>query len=124
MNPILFAITTSITAILFALWLTLKIYKYPSGDEKMADIAKAIQIGASTYLNRQYKAVAVVAITAAALIGFFINVTTMVGFIVGAIASGLAGYVGMSVAVRANVRTTEAAKEGISKAFHVAFQGG
>ena len=72
MNPILFAITTSITAILFALWLTLKIYKYPSGDDKMAVIAKAIQIGARTYFNRQYKAVAVAAITASARISSFI----------------------------------------------------
>src|SRR3989344_6028553 len=123
MNPILFSIISSIAAIIFAVWLTIKIYSYPSGDEKMAEVAKAIQIGARTYLNRQYKTVAIVALVVAALVGYFINITTMVGFIVGAVASGLAGYIGMSVAVRANVRTTEAAKEGISKAFHVAFQG-
>ena len=124
MNPILFSVISSISAIVFAIFLIFKIYSYPSGDEKMTEIAKAIQIGAKTYLNRQYKTVAVVAVVAAALIGYFINLTTMAGFIVGAIASGLAGYIGMSVAVRANVRTAEAAKSGISKAFDVAFHGG
>ena len=124
MNPISFAITASIAAIVFAVWLIFKIYRYPSGDEKMTEIARAIQIGAGTYLSRQYKTVAVVAVVVATSIGYFINVTTMAGFIVGAVASGLAGYIGMGVAVRANVRTAEAAKSGITKAFKVAFQGG
>src|SRR3989344_7403583 len=124
MNPILFATIASVSAITFAAFLTFKIYSYPSGDEKMTEIAKAIQTGARTYLNRQYKTVAAVAVVVATLIGYFINLTTMVGFIIGAIASGLAGYIGMSVAVRANVRTAEAAKSGISKAFDVAFRGG
>ncbi len=124
MNPILFSIVSSVAAIVFAVWLIFKIYSYPSGDEKMAEIAKAIQIGARTYLNRQYTTIAKVAVITAGLIGYFIGVTTMAGFIVGAIASGLAGYIGMSVSVRANVRTAEAAKSGISKAFNVAFRGG
>src|SRR3989338_9535393 len=124
MQPILLPIVSSTAAIIFAVFLIFKIYSYPSGDEKMTEIAKAIQIGAKTYLNRQYKTVAAVAVVVAALIGYFINLTTMAGFIVGATASGLAGYIGMSVAVRANVRTTEAAKSGVSKAFNVAFRGG
>jgi len=124
MDPVLFSIVSGITAILFACWLIFRIYSYPSGDGKMTEIAKAIQVGAKTYLNRQYRTIAVVAVVVAALIGYFIDLTTMAGFIIGAVASGLAGYIGMSVAVRANVRTTEAAKSGISKAFHVAFQGG
>src|SRR3989344_2210206 len=124
MDPVLFSIVSSITAIVFAGWLIFRISKYPSGEGAMVKIAKAIQIGAKSYLKRQYTSIGIVAVVVAALIGYFIDLTTMVGFIVGAVASGLAGYIGMSVAVRANVRTTEAAKEGISKAFHVAFQGG
>ena len=124
MTPISFAITTSIAAILFAAFLTHKIYKKPSGDGAMQEIAEAIQLGAKTYLNRQYRAIAIVAVVVAALIGFFISLTTMAGFIVGAIASGVAGYIGMNVAVRANVRTTEAAKSGMKEAFSIAFQGG
>ena len=124
MDPVLFSIVSSITAIVFAGWLIFRISKYPSGEGAMVEIAKAIQIGAKSYLKRQYTSIGIVAVVVAALIGYFIDPTTMVGFIVGAVASGLAGYIGMSVAVRANVITTEAAKEGISKAFHVAFQGG
>ncbi len=124
MNPILFSILSGTAAIIFAVGLIFKIYRYPSGDEKMAEIAKAIQIGARTYLNRQYKTVALVAVVVAVLVGYFISITTMIGFIVGAVASGLAGYIGMSVSVRANVRTAEAAKSGMSKAFDVAFHGG
>src|SRR3990172_648692 len=124
MDPVLFSIVSSITAIVFAGWLIFRISKYPSGEGAMVEIAKAIQIGAKSYLKRQYTSIGIVAVVVAALIGYFIDPTTMVGFIVGAVASGLAGYIGMSVAVRANFRTTQAAKEGISKAFHVAFQGG
>jgi K(+)-stimulated pyrophosphate-energized sodium pump len=124
MNPILFPIIAGIVAIVFAAWLIFRIFRYPSGDGEMKEIAEAIQIGAKAYLNRQYRNVAVVAIVIAALIGFFVNTKTMVGFVVGALASGVAGYIGMNVAVRANVRTAEAAKTGLKKAFGVAFEGG
>lgn len=124
MTALSFSILSSISAILFAGWLARQVMKKPAGDGKMQEIAKAIQIGAKTYLNRQYKTIAIVAVVVAALIWYFIDVTTMLGFIVGAIASGAAGYIGMNVAVRANVRTTEAAKTGISRAFGVAFMGG
>lgn len=123
-DPIVFSIVSSITAIAFAGWLIFRIFKYPSGDGAMLEISKAIQIGAKTYLKRQYLTAGGVAVLVAILIGVFIDAATMAGFIVGAVASGLAGYIGMSVAVRANVRTTEAAKSGISKAFDVAFKGG
>src|SRR3972149_6521900 len=124
MDPVLFSIVSSITAIVFAGWLIFRISKYPSGEGAMVEIAKAIQIGAKSYLKRQYTSIGIVAVVVAALIGYFIDPTTMVGFIVGAVASGLAGYIGMGVAVRANGRAAEAANEGISKAFLVAFQGG
>jgi K(+)-stimulated pyrophosphate-energized sodium pump len=117
-------IGSSLLAIVIGLLLTRRILRLPRGDEKMQAIAKAIQEGARAYLNRQYKTVALVAVVAFALIGFFLNWLTALAFLVGAVLSGLAGYIGMNVSVRANVRTTEAAKSGLAKALSVAFQGG
>jgi len=89
----------------------------------MVEISKAIREGAKAYLNRQYKTVACVAIFIAIIL-CFISISTSIGFLVGAAASALAGYIGMNVAVRANVRTAEAAKSGLGKALNVAFKGG
>ena len=90
----------------------------------MQEIARAIQVGAKAYLNRQYRTVAIVAVIVALLIWWGLGATTMVAFLVGAIASAIAGYVGMNVSVRANVRTAEAAKAGLKNALGIAFQGG
>ncbi len=124
MNPIIFSIVSSVVAILFALGLAWKVSHAAAGDKKMQEIAQAIQVGAKAYLNRQYKTVAVVAIVVAFVIGWFLNTTTMIAFLVGAIASALAGYIGMNMSVRANVRTAEAAKSGLKKALAIAFEGG
>ncbi|MBU1031688.1 sodium-translocating pyrophosphatase [Patescibacteria group bacterium] len=112
------------TAILYGGWLIVEILRKSSGDEKMREIAVAIQIGAAAYLQRQYKVVALVAIALAVLIYFVLGQNTAVGFLIGATLSALAGFIGMSVAVRANVRVTEGAKQGLSQAFSLAYKGG
>ncbi|RJQ28711.1 sodium-translocating pyrophosphatase [Candidatus Parcubacteria bacterium] len=119
-----FPIITSVLSVVAAGLLAYRISRYPSGDAKMEEIAKAIRIGAGAYLSRQYKTIGAVAIAIAALLWFFVDGKTTVGFLIGAAASGLAGYIGMNISVRANVKTAQAAKEGLSKAFAVAFQGG
>ena len=113
-------------AILYGLWLIRKIVSLPAGNEKMQAIAKAIQEGASAYLNRQYKTIALAAIVLFIIIGLVPSLgwTTALAFLVGAVLSGATGYIGMNISVRANVRTAEAAKNGMAKALAVAVQGG
>lgn len=111
-------------ALIYGFILIFWILKLPSGDEKMREIALAIQEGASAYLFRQYSVVALVALILAVVIFQFLGLNSAVGFLVGAIFSALAGFIGMNVAVRANVRCAEAAKAGLSEAFIVAYRGG
>src|SRR5438309_984020 len=96
----------------------------PTGNQAMRDIAAAIQEGASAYLNRQYTVIAIIGVIIAVVIGFAIGWTTAALYVVGAVLSAGAGYVGMNIAVRANVRTAEAARGGLNKALQVAFRGG
>lgn len=125
MSPfIMFAIGSSVLAIVYGLFLAKSILAKPAGNEKMQEIAKAIQEGASAYLNRQYKTIAVIAVVLFAVLWFALGKTTALGFLVGAVLSALTGYIGMNVSVRANVRTAEAARDGLKKALSVAFQGG
>ncbi len=100
------------------------ILKLPSGDGKMKGIALAIQEGAGAYMARQSKMVTGIGVLIALVLGFSLGWNLAGGFVVGAVFSGLAGYIGMSVSVRANVRTTEAAKKGLQEALTVAFRGG
>ena len=124
MNNITFAILAALIAVAYSVFLVIKIMKKPQGDEKMRQIASAIQEGARAYLLRQYKTVGIVAAILFVAVGVFLDWTTAVAFLIGAVASALAGFIGMSVAVRANVRTTEAAKSGLRQALSVAFDGG
>jgi len=119
-----YPIAASLIAVAFAIYLSWKVNSFPEGEGKMVEIAGDIKEGAKVYLNRQYQAVAYVAIFIAAILYFFLGFKTSAGFLIGAAASALAGYIGMNVAVRANVRTAEGAKKGLRNALDVAFKGG
>ena len=127
---ITFALVAAVTGIIYGLYLAMWVFKLDAGNPKMQEIAKAIQEGASAYLNRQYRTVGVVAAVLFALlwgagaISDKFGLLTAVGFLIGAGASSLAGYVGMVIAVRANVRTAQAAHKGMNAALTVAFRGG
>ncbi|MBI2624285.1 sodium-translocating pyrophosphatase [Candidatus Parcubacteria bacterium] len=118
------AIASGALAVVYGLGLIVWVLRQPEGDEQKRAIARAIQEGSRAYLNRQYRAVAIVAVVVALALWRFLGVTPALGFLVGGIASAVAGYVGMVVAVRANVRTATAAREGLKRAFNVAFRGG
>ena len=121
---ILISFIGGMLGILFALILTKNILNSKEGSEGMKKISDAIKKGASTYLYRQYKTVAVITVLLTIPIAVFLNVATAITFVLGAVLSALAGYIGMMVSVRANVRTAEAAKKGLGRAFQLAFQGG
>lgn len=122
MNYIIFV--PIVLAIGYTSYLMAWLKKQPAGNEKMVEISRAIQIGSQAYLNRQYKSVGAVAVALFALIGFFIGWSTAIGFLVGGVASTIAGYIGMNVAVRANSKTTEAAKRGLAPALSLGFKAG
>lgn len=117
---------SALVAIVYGAIMIASILKLPEGNEKMKDIAKAIQAGAKAFLNRQYKAVAIVAVALFLIIGLLPSLgwSTAIAFLVGSVLSALTGYIGMFVSVRANMRTTEAARGGLQKALNVAVRGG
>ncbi len=127
-NTVAIALTVAIAAgalaLIYGAILVRWVLSRPTGNEKMREIAAAIQEGASAYMKRQYQLVAIVAVVVALILAFALDLSTAVGFLVGATASATAGFVGMSVAVRSNIRTAEAARTGLSPALDVAFRGG
>ncbi len=124
MNLVLIAIACGLIAVLYGIVTSRQVLGASAGNEKMQDIAAAIQEGASAYLGRQYRTIAIVGVAVAVLVGFFLGLVPAVGFVIGAVLSGVAGYIGMNISVRANVRTAEAARGSLQGGLTMAFRAG
>src|ERR671917_1552714 len=124
MNLTLIAIACGVIAVIYGIVTSRQVLAASAGNQRMVDIASAIQEGAQAYLGRQYTTIGIVGVVVAVLVGVFLGVTPAIAFIVGAVLSGAAGYIGMNISVRANVRTAEAARTSLQGGLTTAFRSG
>ena len=123
-TALVLSVVCGVFAVLYGLFTTRQVLAADAGNERMREISGAVQEGANAYLNRQYRAIAVVGIAVGAILWALLGVEVGVGYLIGAVLSGGAGYIGMNVSVRANTRTAQAARESLSHALSIAFKSG
>ncbi|MCH8037620.1 MAG: sodium-translocating pyrophosphatase [Proteobacteria bacterium] len=123
-TELLFVLACGVLALVYGFWASRSVLAADAGSARMQEIAGAIQEGAQAYLKRQYRAIAMVGVVVFLIVSFALDFTVGIGFLIGATLSGLTGFIGMNVSVRANVRTTQAARKGLAEGLAIAFRAG